>query len=1063
MSGRPHISRTYGAKLARRSNYASFHSSEVTLKSPPKSAACGSTSLTSLDNASEQTWSRVTRVPVPQPAPSHSISGHGVLAQLDTNSTAVELSDTTVHSSDRETHSEPEMGSEDSEQVIILPKASSSTSRDDAANTRRNQRATYGTRHISKPAGHLNAAADLPPPRATRRRTDRSRIMVHRGTESDQLSKRNGQAAQLSQPVAPKSDRGNSSDWEQDWESEVEVPSVIDLTADTPNSHLTTHQQTRKSYRTRQYSKTMACSNVPVDSSELPARRRQRKTKHVVIESSSDSDNIGPSTSNKALHSSQPDVIKHPDGASDPFTSELNSKVYKENRDEGGSGAPSRRRITAKHDDPELERPVPLHHSLVARFPGNSRSIHTGPSQSSNQITHKKVRVSQAVAHELGDASSQNIPTAFKSTVTAPVVVIPKLSTPKLQRVSKSFKRNISPVCKPYGRSPIALSPMLKINGIPLVLGARHARKIRGRLSLATSSARRDKSRIFPTQPPIVYEPTGVDDSPSVSRMSLLDPSKANFCSVHHDSPSQWARSNVGISLTVASPPKRKSEAPLGGRRPHTRSPRKRGSSPAKRALSSSIIQELSGLLHTCGQSIIHEFNNIVTNPPPSVFGNDAEYKRVAEGRWTKIAEATFSEVFSWTPSSVSLEPSGSKLVEPEKLNNAFVMKVVPIKRSNKSHQLQTMTRVVDQNDDVTESEADEFPCETEWADAEKEIKLARLLGSASAKGFINFRGALIVSGSYPPVLLKEWKKYQKQFPDKVYNPSPGKFSQRQLFCCILSGQAGEDLESFDLRNWHEAASVLSQVANTLGRAERDHEFEHRDLHWGNITIQRHEKGPNSTAQTKGKGRTRDEHVTTVDLVGLMANTTLESDSTHDTLDPFSPTASEITVTVLDFGLSRARLRLSKRQTDTIWTEPDPDIFGGTGANDYQFECYDLMNAARNGKSWSDYNPFSNVIWLHYLCRKLLEDKGLSPPRPTTNVVKSSSRKSPAALHEQTCFKLLQAAERILSDAIRAERETNRCRARASTRRTTTTTDLVMIRSAETFLDWWNVERVLLD
>lgn len=93
-------------------------------------------------------------------------------------------------------------------------------------------------------------------------------------------------------------------------------------------------------------------------------------------------------------------------------------------------------------------------------------------------------------------------------------------------------------------------------------------------------------------------------------------------------------------------------------------------------------------------------------------------------------------------------------------------------------------------------------------------------------------------------------------------------------------------------------------------------------------------------------------------LIGLMANTTL----TSDTLDPLGSTASNLVVTILDFGLSRARVRVGKRQTQMIWTEPEADIFGGTGAEDYQFECYDLMDNARNGKSWSDYNPISNII-----------------------------------------------------------------------------------------------------
>lgn len=72
--------------------------------------------------------------------------------------------------------------------------------------------------------------------------------------------------------------------------------------------------------------------------------------------------------------------------------------------------------------------------------------------------------------------------------------------------------------------------------------------------------------------------------------------------------------------------------------------------------------------------------------------------------------------------------------------------------------------------------------------------------------------------------------------------------------------------------------------------------------------------------------------------------------------------ATQLKVTILDFGLSRAEVHVGKRQTEVIWTDPDPDIFGGTSAEDYQFECYDLMKKSMEGKKWSEFNPFSTII-----------------------------------------------------------------------------------------------------
>ena len=47
----------------------------------------------------------------------------------------------------------------------------------------------------------------------------------------------------------------------------------------------------------------------------------------------------------------------------------------------------------------------------------------------------------------------------------------------------------------------------------------------------------------------------------------------------------------------------------------------------------------------------------------------------------------------------------------------------------------------------------------------------------------------------------------------------------------------GRDLEHFDLQSAEEALSILQQTAFSLAVAEQAFEFEHRDLHWGNVLI----------------------------------------------------------------------------------------------------------------------------------------------------------------------------------------------------------------------------------
>lgn len=47
----------------------------------------------------------------------------------------------------------------------------------------------------------------------------------------------------------------------------------------------------------------------------------------------------------------------------------------------------------------------------------------------------------------------------------------------------------------------------------------------------------------------------------------------------------------------------------------------------------------------------------------------------------------------------------------------------------------------------------------------------------------------------------------------------------------------GADLEHYNLEGEKRAVSIFAQVALTLAIAEEEIEFEHRDLHWGNILI----------------------------------------------------------------------------------------------------------------------------------------------------------------------------------------------------------------------------------
>ncbi|XP_046397756.1 serine/threonine-protein kinase haspin-like [Ischnura elegans] len=116
---------------------------------------------------------------------------------------------------------------------------------------------------------------------------------------------------------------------------------------------------------------------------------------------------------------------------------------------------------------------------------------------------------------------------------------------------------------------------------------------------------------------------------------------------------------------------------------------------------------------------------------------------------------------------------------------------------------------------------------------------------------------------------------------------------------------AGVALEDFVFASAPQALSVFTQVAYALAVAELALEFEHRDLHWGNIMVSNtHEK--DVTYIVDGKK-------TTFSTRGVSAK-------------------------IVDFTLSRATIDGRFHYADLA---ASPEIFESTG--EYQFEVYRLM------------------------------------------------------------------------------------------------------------------------
>ncbi|XP_066516326.1 uncharacterized protein haspin isoform X2 [Hoplias malabaricus] len=222
------------------------------------------------------------------------------------------------------------------------------------------------------------------------------------------------------------------------------------------------------------------------------------------------------------------------------------------------------------------------------------------------------------------------------------------------------------------------------------------------------------------------------------------------------------------------------------------------------------------------------------------------------------------------------------------------------------------------------------------------EIIISKELSSLNSKetnktsGFIGLNNLHCVQGCYPQSLLKAWDKFDREKGSE--NDRPDFFSKEQFFVILEFEFGGSDLENMNgkLFSMAQAKSVLHQVTAALAVAEQALSFEHRDLHWGNILVK----------TTKEKNN------------NFLLNDTAYSIETRG-----------VHVNIIDYSLSRLEI---DGLTVSCDISNDKELFMGQG--DYQFEIYRLMKK-ENNNCWGEYNPHSNVLWLHYLVDKLLTMK----------------------------------------------------------------------------------------
>ncbi|XP_017797465.1 PREDICTED: uncharacterized protein LOC108578612, partial [Habropoda laboriosa] len=197
--------------------------------------------------------------------------------------------------------------------------------------------------------------------------------------------------------------------------------------------------------------------------------------------------------------------------------------------------------------------------------------------------------------------------------------------------------------------------------------------------------------------------------------------------------------------------------------------------------------------------------------------------------------------------------------------------------------------------------------------------------------GFVEVKSIKCIKGKYPEKLIELWNSYDEEKHSD--NDCPLMFNEDQLYIVLELGHGGQDLEAFVFNTAEEAHILFIQTALALAVAEKAVEFEHRDLHWGNILI-----SPTDESHVHYKLGQKN-----IELI-----------------------SKNVKVSIIDFTLSRVTYQGCSVFNDLA---SDPTLF--TAQGEYQFEIYRLMKD-KVTNNWQKFEPYTNILWLHYTLDKMI-------------------------------------------------------------------------------------------
>jgi serine/threonine-protein kinase haspin len=316
----------------------------------------------------------------------------------------------------------------------------------------------------------------------------------------------------------------------------------------------------------------------------------------------------------------------------------------------------------------------------------------------------------------------------------------------------------------------------------------------------------------------------------------------------------------------------------------------------------------------------------------------------------TKLGEGAYADVFR-------LEPKDLEEARDVAARGGLVIKVIPF--------------IIDEVDMVDEL--------VDLNSITREIQVLQTMDQEH--GFARCRGVNVVHGKYPDVFLDAFHMFQTADPEEAINEDPTKnIPPDQMYVILEMDDTGMPLSKLKWPSAFQVFDIFWKTTMILAHAEQKVEFEHRDLHNGNVCFKPLKMdGPIDVTQEVVENMEEEPEV----ILGL----------------------SNLKVTVIDYTLARAKC-----------ANPDPDSKGGdlvvfdpitfwekndsVGDSEADKRQYDTYRKVRDWAKKKDeqaralaelegveyegpqdkyarFLPKSNVLWLGYLLADLLV--GCSP------------------------------------------------------------------------------------